>query len=268
MTTRPLRLFQIMITDGDQPSAATTDTFARNVESFRSTYPNAEYRRYGNDELVAFLAENYPEPVLRAYRALTPYAFKADLARYCLLHTYGGLYSDLSYLHLRPIEIGSCSEMVVFRDIAGHPSWAVSNGVIYAEAGSPVLERAITRVVKHFNARFYGHSSLEPTGPYMFGRVLAETLDWTSIIFGDSQRLNIDRTGRVNIVKVMPSGEIVAIRNKTAEGEFSDLVSSGGNNYNHLWAQRRIWGEPDTRGVIERLRSDLKARRVRKRRSR
>ncbi len=97
MTTKPLRLFQIMITDGDQPSVATTDTFARNVESFRSTYPDAEYQRYGNDELVAFLTENYPEPVLQAYRALTPYAFKADLARYCLLHTYGGLYSDLSY---------------------------------------------------------------------------------------------------------------------------------------------------------------------------
>ncbi len=88
-----------------------------------------------------------------------------------------------------------------------------------------------------------------------------------SITFGDSPRLNTDRTGRVNIVKMMPSGEIVAIRNKTAEGEFSDLVPSGGNNYNRLWSERRIWGEPDTRGLIERLRSDLKAKRVRKRRS-
>jgi len=268
MTTRPQRLFQIMITDGTQPSVATTDAFARNVDSFRSTYPGSEYQRYGNEELVAFLAEHYPEPVLQAYRALTPYAFKADLARYCLLHTYGGLYSDLSYLHLRPIEIGERCDMVVFRDIAGHPSWAVSNAVIYAEADSPVLKRAIDRVVEHFNARFYGHSSLEPTGPYMFGRVLAETSDWTSITFGDSPRLNIDRTGRVNIVKMMPSGEIVAIRNKTAEGEFSDLVPSGGNNYNELWGERRIWGELDTRGLLDRMRSSLKAKRVRRRRSR
>lgn len=268
MTKRPLRLFQIMITDGAQPSPVTTDTFARNVDSFRSTYPDAEYQRYGNDELVEFLAANYPEPVLQAYQALTPYAFKADLARYCLLHTHGGLYSDLSYLHLRPIEIGDRCKMVVFRDIPGHPSWAVSNALIYAEAKSPVLKRAIDRVVEHCNAHFYGHSSLEPTGPYMFGRVLAETSDWTSITFGDSPRLNIDSTGRVNIVKMMPSGEIVAIRNKTAEGEFSDLVPSGGNNYNRLWSERRIWGEPDTRGLIERLRSDLKAKRVRKRRSR
>lgn len=267
MTKRPLRLFQIMITDGTQPSPATTDSFARNVDSFRSTYPDAEYRRYDNDELTAFLAANYPEPVLQAYQALTPFAFKADLARYCLLHSYGGLYSDLSYLHLRPIAIGSRCKMVVFRDISGHPSWAASNALIYAEAGDQVLARAIDRIVAHFNTRFYGHSSLEPTGPYLFGRVLAETSDWRSITFGDSPRLNTDRTGRVNIVKMMPSGEIVAIRNKTAEGEFSDLVPSGGNNYNRLWSERRIWGEPDTRGLIERLRSDLKAKRVRTRRS-
>ncbi len=154
MTKPPLRLFQIMITDGAQPSPATTDSFARNVESFRSTYPDAEYRRYDNEELTAFLAASYPEPVLQAYQALTPYAFKADLARYCLLHSYGGLYSDLSYLHLRPIAIGSRCKMVVFRDISGHPSWATSNALIYAEAGNPVLARAFDRIVTHLNARF------------------------------------------------------------------------------------------------------------------
>ncbi len=268
MSTRPQRLFQIMITDEEQPVAATTDTFARNVDSLRAVYPDAEYRRYGNRELVAFLADTYPAAVLDAYQALAPYAYKADLARYCLLHTYGGLYSDLSYLHLRPIEIDARHDMVVFRDIAGHPSWAVSNAVIYAEAGNPVLERAIDRIVEHCNMRFYGHSSLEPTGPYMFGRVLAETSNWTSIVFGDSPRLNIDGSGRVNVVKVMPTGEVVAIRNKTREGEFSDLVASGGNNYNDLWSNRRIWGEPDSRGVVERLRAGIKMRRARRRRPR
>lgn len=249
-----------MITDESTPAIETTHILERNIESFKSTYPEAEYRLYGNKELIDFLAENFPEPVLQAYKALTPYAFKADLARYCLLFTYGGLYSDLSYLHLRPIEIGTRSEMVVFRDIPGHPSWAVSNAVIYAEAKSPVMDRAIGRVVEHFQARYYGHASLEPTGPYMLGRVLAETCDWRGITFGDSSLLNIDRTGRPNIVKVMPTGEVVAIRNKTKNGQITDLVTSGGNNYNTLWAERCIWGEPRTRGVIDRLRSKFTAK--------
>ena len=111
MKTKPQRLFQVLITDRSPEALTVTDAFQRNIESLKSTYPEAEYRRYGNDELLDFLSENFPEPVLQTYRALGPYAFKADLARYCLLFIYGGLYSDLSYLHVRPIELDAqCGE--------------------------------------------------------------------------------------------------------------------------------------------------------------
>lgn len=240
----PQRLFQILITDGPPADDAIKDSFTRNVESFKLTYKGAQYERYDNEAILDFLSANHPGDVLDAYRAITPYAFKADLARYCLLYTYGGLYSDLSYLHVRAIDVVAGCDMVVFRDIAGHPSWATSNAIIYAKPASPILERAINRVVANFKAGFYGHSPLEPTGPYMFGSVLAETADWHTVTFGDSQLLNIDRTGRPNIVKVMPGGEVVAIRNKTSNSQITDLVATGGNDYDKLWKQRRIWGEP------------------------
>lgn len=256
----PTRLFQIMITDSSTDVGAFTDSLLRNVESLKATYPGAEYRRFGNEEILDFLFDNHETSVLEAYRAMTPFAFKADLARYCLLHTYGGLYSDLSYLHLRPIEIDESCEMVVFRDIPGHPPWAVSNAIIYARPNSPILARAIERVVANHRAGFYGQASLEPTGPYMFGRVLAETSEWKGVTFGDSQLLNVDRTGRANIIKVMPGGEVVAIRNKTLNGQIVDLVVSGGNNYNELWLQRRIWGEPaaERKKVLGKIRAKLK----------
>lgn len=263
MKTKPQRLFQVLITDQAPEALTVTDAFKRNIESLKSTYPDAEYRCYGNDELLDFLAEKFPETVLQTYRALAPYAFKADLARYCLLFVYGGLYSDLSYLHLRPIEPDAQCEMVVFRDIPGHVSWAVSNAIIYAQPNSPILERAIARVVEHFRTGYYGYSALDPTGPYMLGRVLAETADWTGIRFGDSQLLNVDGTGRHNAVKVMPTGEIVAIRNKTINGQITDLVVSGGNDYIALWREKRIWGEPacesapEPASLIKRLSSRL-----------
>lgn len=255
MTKKPQRLFQILITEPSSEALRMTDAFERNVESLKSTYPDAEYRRYGNEELLDFLSDHFPEPVLQAYRALTPYAFKADLARYCLLFIHGGLYSDLSYLHLRPIPIDDQCELVVFRDIPGHVSWATSNAIIYAAPNSAVLERAIARVIEHSRTGYYGHFPLEPTGPYMLGRVLAETDNWTGIRFGDSQSLNTDNTGRRNIVKVMPTGEVVAIRNKTKDGRITDMVVSGGNDYIHLWKERRIWGEPAPKlpGLIRKL---------------
>ena len=234
----PERLFQVLITDNETGVVTFTEKLERNIGSLRATYPNAVYRRYVDEELLDFIADNYPNEVLQAYQGMRPNAFKADLARYCLLHTYGGLYSDLSYFHVRSIEIGD-ADMVVFRDIPGHPSWATSNAVIYAKPNSPVLYRAIERVVSHFKHGYYGIHPLEPTGPYMLGRVLAETQNWMSITFGDSQWQDTGAGRR--IVKVLPNEMVVAIRNKTIDGQISELISGGGDNYIQLWNDRRIW---------------------------
>ena len=237
----PGRVFQVLITEPGS-AAVSTASLRRNIASLKLTYPHAQYRRYGDEELLDFISENHAPAVLAAYRAMAPYSYKSDLARYCLLYTYGGLYSDLSYLHLRAIDVDDRCEMVVFRDIPGHPSWATSTAVIYSKPNNPVLKRAIDQIVANHKAGYYGCSSLDPTGPYLFGRVLAETQDWTNIKFGDSQLLNTDQTGRPNIVKIMPTGEVVAIRNKTKNGTIEDLISEGGNDYNKLWVERRIWG--------------------------
>ena len=253
----PKHLFQVMIADGPPDRIERTDALNRNVESFRATYPASQYRCYFSEELVDFIFDHFGEPILQVYRALIPYAFKADLARYCLLFAHGGLYSDLAYLHSRSIDIEDVWKMVVFRDIAGHPSWATSNAIIYSEAKNPVMERAIHRVAEHCRTGFYGQHPLDPTGPYMFGRILAETPDWNSILFGDSPLLNIDQTGRPNILKVMPTGEVVAIRNKTLNGRITDLIASGGNDYRQLWEERRIWEHPRPSTSMGKLRARL-----------
>lgn len=245
---QPKNIFQILIVDRLDQKVEKHKALETNISSLKATYPDAIYQMYGNEELLDFISENFSSDVLHAYRLLVPNAFKADLARYCLLYKFGGLYCDLSYLCLRPIDVDEDTEMVVFRDVPGHPSWATSNALIYAKAGCEVLERAVNRVVHHYKTQYIGVSPLEPTGPYMFGRVLAETENWKSIKFGDSKFLNIDSTGRSNILKIMPTGEVVAIRNKTHSGVISDLIVSGGNNYVKLWNKGHVWGmkKPDT----------------------
>ncbi|MCR4265983.1 glycosyltransferase family 32 protein [Nitratireductor sp. ZSWI3] len=251
------RIFQILISDRPAAEAPRSDALERNIASFRQTYPEASHHIYGDEELQDFLSESFGSEVLAAYRVMRPYAYKADLARYCLLMKFGGLYSDLSYMHVRRIEPRSRSKMVVFRDIPGHPSWSVSNAIIFAKPGSSVLDRAIQRVLAHCKSGHYGVSPLDPTGPYMFGRILAETDDWRAIEFGDSSRLNVDATGRTNIVKIMPGGEVVAIRNKTRDGTISDLVPNSGNNYNKLWRDRCVWGESSSRTLANKVRRKL-----------
>jgi mannosyltransferase OCH1-like enzyme len=239
----PKTIFQILITDRPIEQIKRSGLFERNVESLKATYPRAACTLYGHDELAEFIAGTFPREVFNAFTALKPFAFKADLARYCLLYKLGGLYSDLSYLHIRPIVTDADTDLVVFRDVPIHPSWATSNAIIYAKPNCEVLARAIMRIVSHHKERFMGFSPLEPTGPYMFGRVLAETKDWRRIKFGDSSLVNIDNNGRYNILKVMPGGEIIAIRNKIANSSISDLVGDGGNDYAKLWSRGEVWDD-------------------------
>ena len=243
----PFPICQILIADIPVGAEVTTPLMETNAASFRAAYPDSPYHLYLKEELADFIAQHFPAVVARAFHALKPQAFKADLARYCLLHQLGGLYSDLSYLHLRGIEPPAGTQMVVFRDIPGHPSWAVSNALIYAKPGDAVLEHAIDRIVRHHKQGFTGVHPLEITGPYLFGRVLAECADWREIVFGESRLLSVEPSGRANIVKVLPaSGEVVAIRNKARDGQISDLIATGGNDYIRLWEEGQVWdkGKP------------------------
>jgi mannosyltransferase OCH1-like enzyme len=256
----PNTIFQILIADRPLAQITRSGDFERNAESLKATYPDATYTLYGHEELAEFIAGNFPAEVFDAFTALRPFAFKADLARYCLLYKLGGLYSDLSYLHLRPIMVDADTDLVVFRDAPIHPSWAASNAIIYARPHCEVLERAITRIVSHHQARFLGISPLEPTGPYMFGRVLAETTDWRRIRFGDSPLVNVDSKGRHNILKVMPGGEIIAIRNKIVNSSISDLIGGGGNDYAKLWSRGEVWGEGKADTVLGRIMSRISSK--------
>jgi hypothetical protein len=237
------KLFQIAITAEPVRIEDWSSGFKMNVESFKNNYPDADYQLYQDADLTKFLSENFDSNVVETYHKLKPYAFKADLARYCLLYIYGGLYSDLSYLHISPILLHENTGMVLFRDIAGHPSWAVSNAIIYSEPGRKELKHAIDMIVNHAAINFYGDSCLDVSGPYLFGRALAEVNNYQDIVFGDSRELTPNRAENRNIYKILPTGDLIAFRNKKEGGQIADYGVKGANNYAEMWNQRQVWAE-------------------------
>jgi mannosyltransferase OCH1-like enzyme len=251
----PDKVFQILIVEKNRENVKFLAPLENNIASLKATYPQASHQIYYNEEIMDLISENFPSDVLDAYRALKPFAFKADLARYCLLFKFGGLYSDLSYLHVGQIALENDQKIAVFRDIPNHPSWSVSNAVICSKAGHNVLQRAIEKIVAFHKQGFTGIHSLEVTGPYMFGRVLAESSNWKDIVFGDSKFINKDDERRSNILKFMPSGKIVAIRNKTRNGSIKSLVSSGGNSYFRMWQSGNTWQQSQSATLMTRLKN-------------
>ncbi|KAL1515583.1 hypothetical protein AB1Y20_002203 [Prymnesium parvum] len=124
-----------------------------------------------------FLDENFAHApqILRAYDALIPGAFRADLFRYCLLWLRGGVYGDLKQRYLVPLDAivdRRKDELVTVRDEEHGGVQGIQVSFIAAAPGLPVFWTAICRVVQNVERREYGASFLAVTGPALFLQAL------------------------------------------------------------------------------------------------
>ena len=255
---RDRNFFQIFLsTDGAASSALPPLIEAASAES-RAHLRDFHYRRWDMTSLRDFLMACFAKEVLAAFDALMPLAYKADLGRYCLLYHYGGWYSDISLkivsadLGLIARDVGLC----FFRDYGeGMPSphgssFDCQNSLIYAQAGHPVMARCIQKIIHNVQHQFYGLSSTAPTGPSLFGSVLAESQLASAKQVGFFLPLTQGFSNR-NLAYVSDSGQILAWHKTTWHpsqargGDLSSLGLSGTNNYNHLWRERRVYAKPN-----------------------
>jgi hypothetical protein len=63
-------------------------------QSWRDKNPNWEYRFWSDDDLTAFFQNVRPD-LLDLFLSYPKAVQKADLARYCILYEYGGVYADI-----------------------------------------------------------------------------------------------------------------------------------------------------------------------------
>ncbi|MBF9020258.1 hypothetical protein HKCCA1058_06045 [Rhodobacterales bacterium HKCCA1058] len=115
--------------------------------------PKFQYVHYDDRAIEKFFSD-YPHGelpgVLERFRDLNAGEHKADLFRYYYLYTLGGVYFDTDVLLVSPL-----AKYLSGRDFVSVRSGAVSNslfqGFLAAEAGHPVLERAIRDVCNSTN---------------------------------------------------------------------------------------------------------------------
>jgi len=72
-------------------------------QSWLHWHPGWEYRFWDDEANAALIAEHYPS-FLEHYNRATPTILRVDLVRLAYLHMYGGVYADLDYEVLRPLD--------------------------------------------------------------------------------------------------------------------------------------------------------------------
>ena len=239
---------QILITDGRQKFSDHTLEFEKKIKDL---YKDYSYYLFNKTSTEEFIKEKFNKDVLNAFRKLNPYAYKADLARYCILYYYGGWYFDIGITCLNKIEVKENIDFICFRDDHRHSktSWAVCNGIFYSKPKSPILDYAIDLILQNCAEKWYGRTPLCPTGPALFGEAIAAKNRGQNIIIGDLRRPKIPLTNRDmpffrKIFKakfILSKQPTIALVKPAKGGDITSIGIRGSNNYNDFWHSRNVY---------------------------
>ena len=220
-------IHQILLSDNNEDI---NNFIKTQLDIMNSLYPNYSYRLYRNKDIEKILKENFEPSVFEAYQNFKPYSFKADLAKYCLLYLYGGIYYDLLINIIRPIK---SSQPILF---SSEPD--IENGRIFINPGvmsfpmkkHPILNLAIKEVVKNVQTKNYGEHPLDVSGP----GVLAKVYYPCDIILGTTLQIDKDRFG------VIKRKKIFKYKDKKDSGDISSKFT-GVNNYAKMWFDNDVF---------------------------
>lgn len=167
---KPRIIHQIAITDSGELPDLTGKTSG--LTEFFSDYKHIVW---SDTTIKELMVENRDFKALNAYNALKPYSFKADFARFYIVHNFGGWYIDLNQSVVDYPPSLDEYDFIVCADIPALTScfWPAATSFFYADKGHYILRRCIEQIIKNVDDEYYGAQALCPTGPNLFGSVIA-----------------------------------------------------------------------------------------------
>jgi len=208
------------------------------IDKLKSIYYEYKHTLYSNDDIRKILNNNFERNIIDCYDSLIPYAFKSDLARYCLLYLYGGYYWDISVC---PDEKFEFYQDVVL--LNGDKSVYGSNGkdivdngfMFFKEPNNPILLDAINQVVRNVSLKKYTDHPLGITGPIMLGNIISTKKYNYDILFADV--IYNEPSKKVYINNIF----FYDFKPNFASSDLSKLGAIGTNSYEDLWFQNDVY---------------------------
>jgi hypothetical protein len=244
-----MKIHQILINDTNKLPNEFPEYAEMCVKSIIDFYSIEEYHLYSGKEIEDIIQSNFDVDVYKSYQKLKPYAYKADLARYCLLYLYGGLYVDLNTRFIHPLDTNYLNQwnFFAFRDIIGSSirNWSVSNSIIFAKSKCSVLQKAIEIIIDNCKNEYYGIQVTEPTGCVVLGQSIILSKEELSCTNGEVICINgtmLDAP-RKSLGFFTDYGDFIALR-KPAESGCGDMKAMGfpqTNNYVEMWRNKDVY---------------------------
>ncbi len=141
-------------------------------ESWKALNPDWDYRFWTDDDLANIVEQHYPD-IWPIFQATTNPVQKADIARYLMLHRYGGIYADIDTECVGTLDVLAHETRVVLSQEPtehwGHAEvrnmdMVVFNGVMASPKGHPFWLDVMQMLHR---CRHANKGVLESTGPLM-----------------------------------------------------------------------------------------------------
>tara|TARA_Y100001968_G_scaffold315758_1_gene342722 strand:- start:315 stop:1082 length:768 start_codon:yes stop_codon:yes gene_type:complete len=244
--------YQIFISETVQNINSLSPKLQYATHNFRNSLPkDHEYKLYDKSSLIDFIKSNFGLEVLKAFNKLKPFAYKKDLASYCIAYQNGGWYSDITIKIVNKLaDIPSDIELVCFRDHGSvmNPlslNYGIQTSLFYSKKGNPIFSKAIEYVLENCINKNYGVSPICPTGPGVLGRAFAFHGASHKHIMGTFLQLSPFYENK-NKAYLIPDGTIIALHKDAwikgcNEGDLSSLIDKGTNNYVEMYTSGNVY---------------------------
>lgn len=159
--------------DADVP-----ERFARFRETWLRHHPDWEHRLWTDADLHAFVAREFPG-FLPVYEAYAEPIRRVDAARYLILKRYGGLYADLDFECLKPLDplldghtfaigLEPESHLALQKAVVRGMTRLLCPSLIASVPGHPFWDHVVEQLHRHAGAA----DVLDATGPFLLTRAL------------------------------------------------------------------------------------------------
>lgn len=243
------------------------------VDRLKAENPEFTHHLYDDEDCRNFIKTNFDSDVLEAYDTLIPGAYKADLWRYCVLYTHGGIYLDIKFKSengFKLIELTDKEYFVLDRPyfdnnishseelkIINNPNYyenvynhidsniwknkeiGLYNAIMVCKQNSPILLECINQIVYNVKHKYYGHNELYPTGPGLLGEKYFKH-DY-------SKMKNMDLFNSFEGTTILNKKRIIMSHYPEYRRE-QQMYGTKSYNYHILWATRKIY---KTNSILE-----------------
>ncbi len=138
------------------PPAVLTECFA----SIKEHMPEWECKFWTDAEVSQLTLENQ-----QYYDEETNYGAKSDILRYELLYRYGGVYLDVDFVMLKPLDVLHHTYEFYTGLMPSYTRDVLANGIIGCVPGHPIMRHSIDTIKDH---RKYRRDIIKRTGPIHF----------------------------------------------------------------------------------------------------